>query len=316
MKTSRLAFALGPDHPRFYRVEDLHAVCESANFYCHYVAPSSEFDRSMGRSEEIKHADVIIADITERDPNLLYMIGYAVALRKPIVLLSQNAEDVLLDLESYPRVIYSEQISDLRSALTAILQGIMLMLDSERSLPDERVLNQYEKEFVQLRIKDANLLQQTKELVGQYDHKALRFDVFLSYSAADYEDVRRLYEHLKDNELKVYLARKEIAGGEDFGEEIRLALIKSREIWILMTPNSLKSEWVTTEWAAGWVLKKRMVPILLRCSIDELPHRLRRVQCVDYHDVERPIARLKEDKGVIEGSAEDGLSNKIMESDK
>jgi hypothetical protein len=299
MKTGCYAFVLMPFSSAF---DDLYqqvikSACESASVRCERVDEQIFVTSILERIyQKIRDADIIIADITERDANVLYETGYARALGKPVVLLSRSVEDVPFYLASYRHVIYGGDLVNLRATLTKILQGVTQTLDAERSRPDEGLINQYERELVQLKSKDANLLQQIKELVGRYDYKELRFDVFLSHSAADYEDVGKLYEHLKGNGLKVYLARKEIAGGDDFGEEIRLALIHSRELWLLMTPNSLKSEWVTTEWGAGWVLKKRIVPILLRCSMDELPERLRRVQCVDYHDVQRSIARLKEGK--------------------
>lgn len=44
----------------------------------------------------------------------------------------------------------------------------------------------------------------------------------------------------------------------------------------------LASDWVKTEWGAAWVLKKPIVPILLRCAPAQLPDRLSRLQCVDF----------------------------------
>ena len=53
----------------------------------------------------IKSAKVLIAELTKRNPNVLYELGLAHALEKPVVLVSSNEEDVPFDLQ-HIRVIY------------------------------------------------------------------------------------------------------------------------------------------------------------------------------------------------------------------
>lgn len=53
----------------------------------------------------IREADVLVAELTTRNPNVLYELGLAHALRKPVVLVSSNEDDVPFDL-SHIRVIY------------------------------------------------------------------------------------------------------------------------------------------------------------------------------------------------------------------
>ena len=68
---------------------------------------------------------------------------------------------------------------------------------------------------------------------------------------------------------------------------IKDALKKCHNFWMLVTPDSLRSEWVITEWASAWALDKNIVPVLFRCGPEELPARLRAYQSVDFHMVER-----------------------------
>ncbi len=89
--------------------------------------------------------------------------------------------------------------------------------------------------------------------------------------------------------LRLYMARKELQPGDDFAEEIRNALVGAAQLWMPVTPESLKSEWVISEWGAAWALDKRIVPILFRCSLDDLPNRLRRLECVDFHEYQMLI---------------------------
>ena len=55
----------------------------------------------------INNAKVLVAELTGRNPNVLYELGIAHALRKPVVLVSSNEEDVPFDVR-HVRVIYYE----------------------------------------------------------------------------------------------------------------------------------------------------------------------------------------------------------------
>jgi len=56
----------------------------------------------------IHSAKVLIAELTSRNPNVFYELGIAHALRKPVVLVSSNEEDVPFDLK-HIRVIYYDK---------------------------------------------------------------------------------------------------------------------------------------------------------------------------------------------------------------
>lgn len=53
----------------------------------------------------INSAKVLIAELTNRNPNVFYELGLAHALQKPVVLISSNENDVPFDLH-HIRVIY------------------------------------------------------------------------------------------------------------------------------------------------------------------------------------------------------------------
>jgi hypothetical protein len=69
----------------------------------------------------IAKADIIVADMSGRNPNVFYEVGYAHALNKLVILLTKNVNDIPFDLQDYPHIIYSH-ISDLKSALTGRVQ--------------------------------------------------------------------------------------------------------------------------------------------------------------------------------------------------
>lgn len=115
------------------------------------------------------------------------------------------------------------------------------------------------------------------------------YDVFLSYNGNEATLAEEIFKKIIDAGGKAFLAKKTIEPGSDFAEEIRNALRESNELWLLVSPNSVKSEWVISEWGAAWVLEKRIVPILYRCSPESLPDRLRQLQCIDFHEYENLI---------------------------
>lgn len=115
--------------------------------------------------------------------------------------------------------------------------------------------------------------------------KQNQVDVFLSYASADQMEADRLYADIIAAGGTVFLAKKSLTPGEDFAERIREALKAAREVWLLLSPASLKSEWVLTEWGAAWVLEKGIVPILHRCSPGDLPQRLSKLHCIDLYRV-------------------------------
>ncbi|MDW5551485.1 nucleoside 2-deoxyribosyltransferase [Methanosarcina sp.] len=69
---------------------------------------------------QISKADVIVADMTGRNPNVFYEVGYAHALGKIVLLLTQKADDIPFDLKHKQHIIYGNggsKIQSLRSEL-------------------------------------------------------------------------------------------------------------------------------------------------------------------------------------------------------
>lgn len=71
--------------------------------------------------ERIAKSELIVADLTNGNPNVFYELGLAHALRKPVILLTQNIEEVPFDLKSYRLLEYSthfRKINDAKENLT------------------------------------------------------------------------------------------------------------------------------------------------------------------------------------------------------
>ena len=66
---------------------------------------------------QIGKADIIVDDMIGRNPNVFYETGYAHALNKRVVLLTQKAEDIPFDLKDYPHIVYEGKITNLKQEL-------------------------------------------------------------------------------------------------------------------------------------------------------------------------------------------------------
>lgn len=92
--------------------------CIEAGTYCERVDEQIFNDTIMARVyNQIAKADLIIADMSNKNPNVFYEVGYAHALNKPTILLTKTIADIPFDLQSYPHIVYDGKISTIRSEL-------------------------------------------------------------------------------------------------------------------------------------------------------------------------------------------------------
>jgi len=75
----------------------------------------------------IENADLILADLTDRNPNVIYEVGYAHALGKPAAFLAPDIQDVPFDLRIYPILTYSisSPVSELVARIKPYLKSVL-----------------------------------------------------------------------------------------------------------------------------------------------------------------------------------------------
>lgn len=71
---------------------------------------------------QINKADIIVADMTGKNANVFYEVGYAHALGKIVLLLTQDVNDIPFDLQHRPHIDYGGSIVTLKEKLTAWLR--------------------------------------------------------------------------------------------------------------------------------------------------------------------------------------------------
>ena len=93
-------------------------ACKKAGAYCERVDEQIFQETILDRIyNQIAKADVIVADMTGRNANVFYEVGYAHALGKTTILLTQEADDIPFDLKHFPHIVYGAKITALKDDL-------------------------------------------------------------------------------------------------------------------------------------------------------------------------------------------------------
>jgi hypothetical protein len=113
-----------------------------------------------------------------------------------------------------------------------------------------------------------------------------KFDIFLSYKSEDSDWVNRLENSLRQRGVKVWRDKNEIRPGDLFASSLEAGLDTSHSVGLVVTPASLKSDWVRDEYYRALSLtnqrKARLIP-LVRAGTS-LPGFLSSRQCIDFRN--------------------------------
>ena len=79
--------------------------------------------------DSIQKADIVVAELTEKNPNVYYEVGYARAKGKPVVFLAESAENQVFDLRNMRHIFYEGKIHVLLPKLEETLRELLKKLD-------------------------------------------------------------------------------------------------------------------------------------------------------------------------------------------
>ena len=109
-----------------------------------------------------------------------------------------------------------------------------------------------------------------------------RYDVFLSHNRADKGWVRQVAQQWQSLGLRVFFDEEEMRPGTDLRRILDNALENSRHIVLVITPQSINSDWVALEISATVSLdptagELRLIPVLL-APTPNIPVSVRRLE--------------------------------------
>ena len=92
--------------------------------------------------------------------------------------------------------------------------------------------------------------------------------VFISYSRKDISFIETLVADLKNAGLEVWYDVSHIAGGARWRSEIENALRNSEYVIVVLSPDSIASEWVEREFLFSSNLRRKIIPVMYRlCEV-------------------------------------------------
>lgn len=101
-------------------------ACEAAGAYAERVDEQIFSGSILERIyNQIAKADLVVADMSDRNPNVFYEVGYAHALGKTTILLTRAEEDIPFDLKHFPHIIYGDRLSHLKERLEGTVRWYM-----------------------------------------------------------------------------------------------------------------------------------------------------------------------------------------------
>jgi len=110
--------------------------------------------------------------------------------------------------------------------------------------------------------------------------------IFISYSRKDMDFVRKLAGDLETAGYDVWWDITDLQGGDDWVKTIPAAIAESQYTIVILTPNSIESEWVRKEYTQALSLRKKVIPIMLvQCSV---PFALNTINFVNFTVGEYP----------------------------
>ncbi|HSS49522.1 MAG TPA: FCD domain-containing protein [Thermoanaerobaculia bacterium] len=96
----------------------IKSACENAGAHCARV-DEQDFVETISKQvfNQIAKADVVVADTTGRNVNVLYEVGYAHALDKAVIFLTQTRAEIPFYLRLHPYIVYGGNATKLKREL-------------------------------------------------------------------------------------------------------------------------------------------------------------------------------------------------------
>ena len=126
----------------------------------------------------------LFADMTGKNSNVFYEVGYAHAKNKTCVLLTQNTNDIPFDLKHHRHIVYNNSITTLKKSLSADLSSIKEKeIEKQKSLTVETKADLY-----------GTLISKS---YGAYGELEIVFDIHASKDAAT--EIESMYFYTGSN---------------------------------------------------------------------------------------------------------------------
>lgn len=116
----------------------------------------------------------------------------------------------------------------------------------------------------------------------------------MSHATSDKWIAQTLCNTIEETGAVTFRDDRDIAGGDDIPEEIRREIKRSREIVVLLTPQSVNRQWVILEVGAawGWSKKVRIILVMYHVSVDPIPDMIKNKKALPLNDFDQYVLEL------------------------
>ena len=118
------------------------------------------------------------------------------------------------------------------------------------------------------------------------------YRVFVSHATYDKWVAMALCEKLEEIGVATFRGDRDIEGGSDIAESIRESISQCAEVLVLISPESVDRQWVVLEIGMAFMANKRIVPILLHATADQLPDIIDKKRAFDINQFDAYLADL------------------------
>ena len=119
-----------------------------------------------------------------------------------------------------------------------------------------------------------------------------KYIVFISHSSLDAWIARTMAEKIRSLGVDCWLDEKDLEGGDVIADEIIRGIDACQEAIVLISPNSVSSQWVSFEIGGVRAQHKRVTPILNNVRSDEMAP-MKDIKSIDLNKFEQFLAQLK-----------------------
>ena len=250
--------------------EATHDACKSQKKKPVLLKTGSFWEINIVESvyQALESSNLIIFDITETNPNVMYELGYAHALKKPVIILSEVAKQVPFDTKATNILFYDRQKK--RAEFTHRLHEL---------------------------IEDAINNPATYSVTPKSSSKDN--NVFISYShKEDTNYVDRLLVHLRPLEkegLIDFWVDTKLKAGDKWKEQIELALSKARVAILLISADFLASDFIVDNerppiLEGAEAKGTRIIPVIIKPCRFTRDSNLKHFQAIN--DPKQPLIKL------------------------
>lgn len=135
----------------------------------------------------------------------------------------------------------------------------------------------------------------SKKKIAKKVRRNPAYQVFVSHATADKWIATTFCEKIDATGATTFRDDRDINGGDSIPESIRTEIQVSRELVVLLTPDSIERPWVLLEVGAAWGRRKeyRIVPVLCHVSFDAIPDIIEGKKAFHINDFDKYLAELK-----------------------